>query len=107
MSVVTLAESGVAVSLSGSNITLVIIVAVIAVVALAMSALFRQEVLSAPDGTDNMRAIGQAVEEGAQAYLTRQFKTLAVFAVLAFLLLFLLPGDAEIRVGRSIFFLVG
>ncbi len=91
MSELTLADSA-GVSLSGGNTTVVIIVAVVAIVALAMAVLFRQEVLSAPEGTDNMKTIGQAVEEGAQAYLTRQFKTLAVFAVLAFLLLFVLPG---------------
>jgi K(+)-stimulated pyrophosphate-energized sodium pump len=105
MSAVALADDGV--SLSGGNITVVVLVAVVAIVGLAMAALFRQEVLAAPEGTDNMRSIGQAVQEGAQAYLTRQFRTLAVFAVLAFLLLFLLPGDASIRIGRSIFFLFG
>ncbi|MBA2573749.1 MAG: sodium-translocating pyrophosphatase [Nocardioidaceae bacterium] len=108
MSGLTLAaESGVDVSLSGGNITLVAIVAVIGVVALAMGALFRKEVLAAPEGTENMRAIGQAVQEGAQAYLTRQFRTLAVFAAIAFALLFLLPGDADVRIGRSLFFVVG
>ena len=40
--------------------------------------------------------------------LTRQFKTLAWFAVLALVLLSLLPADtAGIRIGRSVFFLVG
>src|SRR3978361_759917 len=106
MSELTLADSA-GVSLSGGNTTVVIIVALIAIVALAMAVLFRQEVLSAPEGTANMQTIGQAVEEGAQAYLTRQFKTLAVFAAIAFLLLFVLPGDASIRIGRSIFFLFG
>jgi K(+)-stimulated pyrophosphate-energized sodium pump len=106
MSQITLA-AGAEVSLSGGNTTVVIIVALIAIVALAMAVLFRQEVLGAPEGTANMQTIGQAVEEGAQAYLTRQFKTLAVFAVLAFLLLFVLPGDASIRIGRSVFFLIG
>jgi K(+)-stimulated pyrophosphate-energized sodium pump len=107
MSAVSLAESGADVSLSGSNTTFVVIVAVIAVVALAMAALFRQEVLAAPEGTENMKTIGQAVEEGAQAYLGRQFRTLAVFALLAFLLLFVLPGDASIRIGRSVAFVFG
>jgi K(+)-stimulated pyrophosphate-energized sodium pump len=106
MSELTLADSA-GVSLSGGNTTVVVIVALIAIVALAMAVLFRQEVLSAPEGTANMQTIGQAVEEGAQAYLTRQFKTLAVFAAIAFLLLFVLPGDASIRIGRSIFFLFG
>ncbi len=107
MSRLTLAESGVDVSLSSGNTTLVVIVAVIAVVALAMGYMFRQEVLGAPEGTDNMKTIGLAVEEGAQAYLTRQFKTLAVFAAIAFALLFVLPGDAGIRIGRSLFFVLG
>ncbi len=107
MSRVSLAETGADVSLSGGNITFVVIVAVIAVIALAMFVVFRKEVLAAPGGTPSMQAIATAVEEGAQAYLTRQFKTLAVFAAIAFLLLFVLPGDTSIRVGRSLFFLVG
>ncbi|MGH3504932.1 MAG: sodium/proton-translocating pyrophosphatase, partial [Nocardioidaceae bacterium] len=107
MSGLNLAEGGVDVSLSGGNITFVIVVGVIALIALGMSVLFRREVLAASDGTANMKAIGQAVEEGAQAFLTRQFKTLGIFAVVAFLVLFVLPGDASVRIGRSIFFLVG
>ncbi len=106
MSGLTLA-AGTNVTLSGGNVILVVIVAVIAVVALAMAALFRQEVLGAPEGTESMQTIGLAVEEGAQAYLTRQFKTLAIFAAIAFALLFVLPGDASIRIGRSLFFVFG
>ncbi|HEU0286136.1 MAG TPA: sodium-translocating pyrophosphatase [Nocardioidaceae bacterium] len=107
MSTVTLAESGVDVSLSGGNIAFVVVVALIGVVALVMAGMFRQEVLAADEGTDRMKEIGRAVQEGASAYLTRQFKTLAVFAAVAFLLLFVLPGDAEVRIGRSLFFLIG
>ncbi|MGA9343754.1 MAG: sodium-translocating pyrophosphatase [Nocardioidaceae bacterium] len=107
MSRLNLAESGVDVSLSSGNTTLVVIVAAIALVALAMGYMFRQEVLGASEGTENMKTIGLAVEEGAQAYLTRQFKTLAVFAAIAFALLFVLPGDASIRIGRSLFFVLG
>ncbi|MCU1587579.1 MAG: V-type H(+)-translocating pyrophosphatase, partial [Frankiales bacterium] len=54
-----------------------------------------------------MREISRAVQEGAAAYLSRQFRTLAVFAVLVFGLLFLLPGDSNVRIGRSLFFLIG
>ena len=55
-----------------------------------------------------MQEIARAVQEGASAYLTRQFRTLSVFAVLVFFLLFLLPADDSVqRIGRSIFFLVG
>jgi K(+)-stimulated pyrophosphate-energized sodium pump len=107
MSGLTLASTGADVSLAGSNIAFVIVVAVVALIALAMAVVFRREVLAAGEGTDNMQTIGRAVQEGASAYLTRQFRTLAIFAVVAFALLFVLPGDAGVRIGRSIFFLVG
>src|SRR6476619_1815424 len=96
------------VHLSGGNLVLVIIVFLIALGALAMAYMFRQEVLAAGEGTDNMKNIAHAVQEGANAYLTRQFRTLAVFAVVAFLLLLALPADdVTVRAFRSVFFLVG
>ncbi|CAN5198064.1 sodium-translocating pyrophosphatase [soil metagenome] len=93
--------------LTNGNTILVVCVLAVGVLALALAAVFRRQVLSANDGTAKMQEIGLAVQEGATAYLTRQFKTLSVFIVLAFGVLFLLPGDAEIRIGRSIFFVLG
>jgi K(+)-stimulated pyrophosphate-energized sodium pump len=96
------------VEVSGGNLVLVIVVALIALGALAMAAMFRQEVLAAGEGTDNMKNIAQAVQEGANAFLQRQFRTLAIFAVVAFFLLLALPADdATVRIFRSVFFLVG
>src|SRR5450631_1892986 len=95
-------------SLTGTNLTLVIVVAVTAAVALVMGVVFRQQVLAADPGTAKMQEIGDAVEEGAHAYLARQFKTLAVFVVIVFFLLLILPADtAGIRWGRSGYFLLG
>ncbi|MGC4112828.1 MAG: sodium-translocating pyrophosphatase [Nocardioides sp.] len=100
--------TGPVVHLSGGNLVLVFIVALIALGALAMAYMFRQEVLAAGEGTDNMKNIAHAVQEGANAYLQRQFRTLAVFAAVAFFALMLLPADDwGVRIGRSIFFLVG
>ena len=49
-----------------------------------------------------------AVQEGANAYLQRQFRTLAIFAAIAFFGLLVLPADdATVRIFRSVFFLVG
>src|SRR5665811_1275774 len=94
-------------TLTGSNPTLVILVAVIAVVALTMGVVFRRQVLAADPGTAKMQEIGDAVEEGAHAYLARQFKTLSVFVVIVFFLLMALPADtAGIRFGRSGFFVL-
>jgi len=82
-------------------------VLVVALIALVFAAVFAREVLAAEQGPQGMRDISKAVQDGAAAYLSRQFRTLAVFAVLVFALLFLLPGSAEVRIGRSVFFLVG
>ncbi|KAA1428233.1 sodium-translocating pyrophosphatase [Nocardioides antri] len=96
------------VEVDGGDFVLVSLVAVIALGSLAMAAIFRQQVLAAGEGTENMRRIAQAVQEGANAYLTRQFRTLAVFAAIAFFALMALPADdATVRIFRSVFFLVG
>src|SRR5689334_6438876 len=96
------------VHLGGGNLVLVIVVALIALAALGMAVMFRKEVLSAGEGTDNMKNIAHAVQEGANAYLTRQFRTLGIFAAVAFVVLLALPAeDIGVRIGRSVFFLVG
>ncbi len=96
------------VTLEGSNQTIVIVVAAIAIAALFVAAVLVRQVLSADQGTERMQEIAGAIQEGASAFLSRQFKTLAVFAVIVFFVLFLLPADTNSeRIGRSIFFLVG
>src|SRR4051812_25636623 len=97
-----------AVDLSSGNLSLVVVVGIIALAALAMAYVFRSQVLAAGEGTENMKAIAQAVQEGASAFLARQFRTLVVFAAIAFVLLLVLPADnTNVRIGRSVFFLVG
>ena len=94
--------------LGGGDRILVGVVAVVALVALAVGFILRREVLAAGEGTPKMQEIGRAVQEGASAYLNRQFRTLAIFVVIVFALLFALPAeDIGERIGRSIFFLVG
>lgn len=106
------------VEVTGGDLALVIGVAAIALVSLAMGTVFRSEVLRAGEGTPNMQRIAQAVQEGANAYLTRQFRTLTIFAAIAFVVLLALPAHTAdgadglqsewaVRISRSIFFLVG
>ncbi len=95
------------VQVTGSNLTYAYIVLGISLAALAIAYGLRAQVLAASDGTPKMREIAEAVQEGAAAFLSRQFRTLSYFVAIVFFLLFALPGDAEIRVGRSIFFLLG
>ncbi|MGQ5264401.1 sodium-translocating pyrophosphatase [Micromonospora sp. ZYX-F-536] len=109
----TLAADSGGLSLTGANARYVIIAAVIALVALAFAAALTKAVLAAGKGTTNMQEISGAVQEGASAYLLRQFRTLAIFVVIAVILLFLLPvhdtdgSETAVKLGRSAFFVVG
>lgn len=95
------------VHVTGTNLTYVYIVLAISLVALGIAWALRAQVLAADEGTEKMREIAGAVQEGAAAYLARQFRTLSYFVAIVFVLLFALPGASDIRIGRSIFFLVG
>ena len=97
-----------AVTVTGSHLTTIVVVALIGLAALGVAAFLVREVLSASEGTAKMQEIAAAVQEGASAYLNRQFRTLGVFAAIVFFVLFALPADSSSeRIGRSIFFLVG
>ncbi|NMI01256.1 sodium-translocating pyrophosphatase [Pseudonocardia acidicola] len=105
MSVSTLAQG---LELAASDRVVVGVVAVVALAALAVGYLLLREVLAAGQGTPKMQEIGRAVQEGAAAYLNRQFRTLSIFVVIVFVLLFALPADdLSERIGRSIFFVIG
>lgn len=97
-----------AVELTRGNRTLVMVIAAVALAALVVAVVLVRQVLAAGEGTDSMKRIAAAVQEGANAYLARQLRTLGVFAVAVFFLLMLLPADNWTqRWGRSAFFLVG
>ena len=93
--------------LGSASLTIVTVIAVVAILALVVAVVLRRQVLAAGEGTPRMQEIALAIQEGASAYLNRQFRTLLLFAVIVFGLLFLLPGDAGVRVGRSVAFLFG
>ena len=92
---------------SGEDLALFAIMAV-CVLALVVAFVLVRQVLAADQGTEKMREIARAIQEGSRAYLNRQFRTLAIFVVLLFLLLLLLEADStSVRIGRSVAFLVG
>ncbi|MEE1799716.1 sodium-translocating pyrophosphatase [Streptomyces sp. NPDC101062] len=94
--------------LTDGNRLIVIVIAVVALAALFVAQLLVRQVLAAGEGTDSMKEIAAAVQEGANAYLARQLRTLGVFAAVVFFLLLVLPADNwSQRAGRSLFFLVG
>ena len=56
--------------------------------ALLYGAFLIRWVLSKPTGDDKMRSISAAIQEGAQAYLSRQYSTVAVVAVVLALVIY-------------------
>ena len=97
-------------AISGNEKVFVVIIGVVAIAALVFCFGLVREVLKADQGTAKMREIAKAVQEGAAAYLNRQFRTLAVFSVIVFVVLIALPvneGGWSVRIGRAVFFLVG
>jgi K(+)-stimulated pyrophosphate-energized sodium pump len=98
---------------SFENTALYVILA-ISFVALAYAYLLVKGVLAKDEGTEKMQSISLAIREGANAYLTRQFRTLAVFVLILTIVLFPLEvGDPlnfsplTIRIARSLAFLLG
>ncbi len=57
------------------------------VLALLYGAYATRAVMSAPTGTDRMREIAAAVQEGAQAYLNRQYRTIGIVGVVVGIIL--------------------
>ena len=72
------------------------------VVALAYGGFAVRKVMSASAGTARMQEIAGAIQEGAQAYLNRQYLTIAIAGAVIFVLLLILLGVAQ-----GIGFLVG
>ena len=100
--------------LSGFENTMLWVILGISLVALVYAYGLVRGVLAKDEGTEKMQEISLAIREGANAYLTRQFKTLSVFVgVLALVLLTLEVGEpanfsaGAIRIYRSLAFVLG
>ena len=66
----------------------------IAVAGLGYAGMLVGQVLGADQGTEKMREVADAIREGANAYLMRQFKALVP-------LVFLITADPLLRHGRG------
>ncbi len=83
----------------------VLIALVCGVITVLYGLILTRWVLSKPAGDDKMREIASAIQEGASAYLSRQYRTVAIVAVVLFLILMFVPdlGGWKVAVG----FLIG
>lgn len=87
-----------ALTLGGSGIQLSMVCAVLG---LLFALYLISSILRASPGNDAMRRIGAAIEEGAKAYLHRQIRSIAIIAVIIFLLLYFFR-DAPTALGFAL-----
>ena len=62
--------------------TLLFMVPIASVLALAVAFIFYKQIFSLDKGTPEMQAISDKIEEGAMAYLRQQYKTIGIIAVI-------------------------
>ncbi len=62
--------------------------------AIVYGVMSRSSILALPDGTDKMKEISLAIQEGAEAFLKRQYTTIAIVGVIIFVLVWLFLGFA-------------
>ena len=60
------------------------------IVAIVYGLVSSSRILQLPEGNDDMRRISKAIQEGASAYLRRQYVTIAIVGVILFLAIFFL-----------------
>src|SRR6266508_3642729 len=79
--------------------------------AIIFAALLARDVLSRDTGTPAMQEVAAAIYEGAMAFLNRQYRTIAMFAIIAAigigLLLGVLESDWNLGWRTAVAFLVG
>jgi K(+)-stimulated pyrophosphate-energized sodium pump len=58
-----------------------------AAIAIIYGIIYINVILKLPEGNDKMKQIARAIQEGAKAYLNRQYKTVAMAAIILFLII--------------------
>ncbi|HML95105.1 MAG TPA: sodium-translocating pyrophosphatase [Thermodesulfobacteriota bacterium] len=94
-----------------SSHTLIVVVLIISLISLAFAGYLAKYVLGSDTGTPAMREISDAIKEGAEAFLKRQYSTIImlslVLAVLMYAVYRFLAGDATLAWQTTVAFLFG
>ncbi|MDD1680548.1 MAG: sodium/proton-translocating pyrophosphatase, partial [Methanoregula sp.] len=65
-----------------------LIVIAICVIALGLAAILTRNLLSQDEGTPKMREVADAIRVGAEAFIKRQYSTIAVLAIVSAVVIF-------------------
>jgi K(+)-stimulated pyrophosphate-energized sodium pump len=100
------------IQLSGGEWFALVVVAATALLAIGAGVVLARDVLRADVGTRRMVDISAAIEEGARAYLRRQYRTIAAFVVVLTVFVFATTTDPfgdnlAVAVGRAAAFVAG
>ncbi len=88
--------------------TLLYLAPLAGLLSLAFAGIFAKSVLKNDPGTPEMQEISGAIQEGAMAYLNRQYKTIAIVAVILAVIIFIaLPKESGLNMKTTIGFLAG
>ncbi len=87
-----------------------VIAIILSLLSLAYAIFLITQILKKNSGTQKMQEIAAAIEEGAMAFIHREYKTIAIFAIIIFLIIgFSLGSKGKFNIGylTAISFLVG
>ncbi|MCL5036072.1 MAG: sodium-translocating pyrophosphatase [Chloroflexi bacterium] len=101
--------------LGGNEVTMLWIVLICAFIGIAYGIYLAKKVLSTSPGSQKMQDVSAAIQEGANAYLGRQFRTMIIFVVLVTIGLFFmyksiyadLPNGLFLAGGVAVAFFMG
>ena len=86
------------------------------VIALAFAAYLAWKIMQSDEGSEQVQFIGNAIREGAMAFLSREYRLLAIFVIVVFAILWIfidfdvlnkVEGDGDTIPGTAISYLVG
>jgi K(+)-stimulated pyrophosphate-energized sodium pump len=88
--------------------TLVYLAPLAGLLSIIFAGIFARTVLKHDPGTKEMQKIAGAIQEGAMAYLNRQYKTIAIVAVILAIVMFIaLPKESGMNLKTTVGFLAG
>ena len=90
--------------------TALLVVIVICVIALALAAILARNLLSQDEGTPKMREVSDAIKVGAEAFIKRQYSTIAIIAIILAVVIFAVyyfTGQQSLAVDTAFAYIIG